>query len=276
MLHSFVAHYEEEYLASFHQQPLVWKSYIDDILVIWPYSKENFLNFFHGLKLVHSNLRFTMEIFYISIQFLDLTISKGVNYLRTGLLTTSIFFKHTNTFSYLHGYSYLSRHVLKGIAVHEIVQTLRSTSCPGYFRVIKRILTKNSYRRGFLKTAIKAAERIRFGMRECCLAPSDCKSLLHPIPIRTKYCNYVPTVGNLFQVAWERVFDDPVLSHYFHTARSQFGLTIVPSRIFCRIKTKLFNKNYQIGSIGIILFRNLINLSLLNARKHCESPLSQV
>ena len=159
-----------------------------------------------------------MEIFYISIQFLDLTISKGFNYLRMVLLTTSIFFKHTDTFSYLHGYSYISNHVLKDIAVGEIVRTLHNTSCPGYFRVIKRILIKNFYRRRFPKTAIKAAKRIMFGMSERYFAPSDHKSLLYPIPIRTKYCNYVPTVGNIFRVAWERVFDDPVLSHYFPTA----------------------------------------------------------
>ena len=34
------------------------------------------------------------------------------------------------------------RHVLKGIVVGELVQTLRNTSCPGYFRLIKRILMK--------------------------------------------------------------------------------------------------------------------------------------
>ena len=83
-----IAHYEEEYLAKLHQQPLVWKRYIDDVLTIWPHSKEDLMEFFHSLNLVHSNLRFTMEIPYISIQFLDLTISKGVSFLRTGLLST--------------------------------------------------------------------------------------------------------------------------------------------------------------------------------------------
>ena len=213
-----VAYYEEEYLAKLHQQPLVWIRYIDDVLMIWPHPKEDLVEFLHGLNLVHSNLRFTMEISYIFIQFLDLTISKGVSFLRTGLLSTSIFFKHTNTFSYLHGHSYISRHVLKGIAVGEMIRTLRNTSCPGYFRMIKRILIKKCYRRGFPKTAIQAAKRIRFGMRERYLAPSDRKSILRPIPIRTKYCNYVPSVGNIFRTAWLRVFDDPVLSHYFPTA----------------------------------------------------------
>ena len=157
-----VAHYEEKYLESLHQRPLMWKRYIDDILVVWPYSKRDFITFFNGLNCMHPKLKFTMEISYISIQFLDLTISKGFKFLRTGLLSTSIFFKHTNTFSYLHGSSFVAKHVLKGIAVGEIVRTLRNTSCPGYFRMIKRILIKNFYSRGFPKKAIQAAKKIGF------------------------------------------------------------------------------------------------------------------
>ena len=38
---------------------------------------------------------------YISIQFLDLTICKGFSFLRTGLLSISIYFKLTSTFSYM-------------------------------------------------------------------------------------------------------------------------------------------------------------------------------
>ena len=71
-----VAHNEEKYLNHFYHKPLVWKWYIDDVLTIWPYSKQDFLKFFDGLNLVHPNLRFTMEISYTSIQFVDLTISK--------------------------------------------------------------------------------------------------------------------------------------------------------------------------------------------------------
>ena len=145
-----VAHYEGKYLNQLHQKPLMWKRYIDDVLTTWPYSKLDFQNFYNCLNLIHPNLKFTMEISYISIQFLDLTISKGLSFLRTGLLTTSIYFKHTNTFSYLHGGSYIASHILKGIAVGEIIRTLRNTSNPGYFRLIKRILIKSSTNENFL------------------------------------------------------------------------------------------------------------------------------
>ena len=213
-----VAHYEEKYLNNLHQQPLAWKRYIDDVLVVWPYSKADFENFFDGLNKIHPNLKFTMEISYISIQFLDLTISKSFSSLRTGLLSTSIYFKHTNTFSYLHGDSFIANHVLKGIAIGEIVRTLRNTSNLGFFRFIKRILIRNFYRRGFPKKAIQAAKRVGFGMRNSYLEPSHRKTLVRPIPVHTKYFNYYPPTGFIFRAVWSRILDDPVLSYYFPTA----------------------------------------------------------
>ena len=133
-------------------------------------------------------------------------------------MATSIYFKRTNTFSYLHGDSFIAKHVLKGIAIGEIVRTLRNTSCPKYFRMIKRILIKKFYRRGFPSMAIQAAKKIVFGMRNEYLESSKKRFLLRPIPIRTRFYNYHPSVGIIFRQAWSRVLDDPVLSHYFPTA----------------------------------------------------------
>ena len=150
--------------------------------------------------------------------FLDITIYEGPKFYRTGQLSTSIFFKQTNTFSYLHGSSYISNHVLKGIAVGEIVRTLRNTSSAGYFKVVKRALIKKFYQRGFPQAAIKAAKNIQFGMRESYLQDSEKRQILGPIPIRTKFHNYIPSVVLIFRSAWARILDDPVLSQYFPTA----------------------------------------------------------
>ena len=75
-----VAYYEENYLESLQQRPLLWRRYIDDVLAIWPYTKMDFQNFFHNLNLIHPDLRFTLEISYTSVNFLDLTIYKGLTF----------------------------------------------------------------------------------------------------------------------------------------------------------------------------------------------------
>ena len=84
--------------------------------------------------------------------------------------------------------------------------------------MIKRVLIKNFYQSGFPKTTVQAAKRIGFGMREHYLVPSDCKFVFRPILVRTKYCNYVPSVGVIFCAAWWTVLDDSVLSYCFPSA----------------------------------------------------------
>ena len=93
--------------------------------------------------------------------------------------------------------------------------------------------------------AIQAAKRIRFGMRERYLAPSDRKSILRPIPIRTKYCNYVhlPSVGIISRAAWLRVLDDPVLSHYFPTAPFPVWSNHRNLKNFLSYKNKIFEQD---------------------------------
>ena len=100
----------------------------------------------------------------------------------------------------------------------EIVRALRNTSCPEYFKMIKRILIKHFYRRRFPKKAIQAAKDIQFGMRNDYLEAPKRRSLVSPIPIRTKFYNYLPSVGIIFRMAWLRVRDDAVLSQLFPTA----------------------------------------------------------
>ena len=55
-------------------------------------------------------------------------------------------------------------------------------------------------------------------MRDRYLEPSNHRTILRPIIIRTKFFNYSPSVGIIFCLAWLGVEDDPVLSHYSPTA----------------------------------------------------------
>ena len=82
-------------------------------------------------------------------------------------------------------------------------------------------------------------------MREHYFAPSDRKSLLRPIPIRTKYCTYVhvPFVGNIFCVVWLRVFDDPVVLHYFPTASFPVWFNHRNIKIILSYKNKIFKQD---------------------------------
>ena len=250
-----VAYYEEEYLDTVPYLPLVWKRYIDDILVIWPYSREEFDRFFIGLNCIHQKLKFTMEISYIAIQFLDLTIYKGPKFLRTGILSTSIFFKQTNTFSYLYGNSYIADYIFKGIAIGEVIRTLRNTSNCVYFKTVKRILIKKFYKRRFPLNAIKAAKRIMFWMRDDFLRLKNKRRILYPIPIRSKFHHFRPSVGAICRSSWARILDDPVLSHYFPTAPFPVWINHRNLKKILSYKQKTFINDQQTGELKKFLFQ---------------------
>lgn len=213
-----VAMYEDEFLKNYNQGPLVWKRYIDDVLVIWPHSRLALQDFIEDCNRIHPNLKFTATVSSQSVSFLDVNLYKGIGFTKSQTLSTSIFFKETNTFSYLHGSSHISSHVLKGIAKGEIIRALRNTSNPIHFKRIKRALIKKFYQRKFPKSAIRAVKNVHFEMRELYMETTEKSTVPKPIPIRTKYYQFSPTIGKQVKESWERIHDDPVLSQTFPSA----------------------------------------------------------
>ena len=63
----FMASLEEEFLNSITEKdapkPCLWMRFIDDIFLIWPSSKESFLEFFNQLNSHHLNIKYTFKAF---------------------------------------------------------------------------------------------------------------------------------------------------------------------------------------------------------------------
>ena len=87
----YLGQLEEKFLNQQTLKPLLWKRYIDDILMLWPYSREELQTFLTKLNRVHKNIKFSAEIFSQSCNFLDITIYKSPTFLRTGILSTKIY-----------------------------------------------------------------------------------------------------------------------------------------------------------------------------------------
>ena len=73
----FMDRFERSFLAQEPILPLVWKSYIDDILCIWTGSRSELDSFLDRLNKAHRTLKFTWSISDKHIEFLDLNIFKG-------------------------------------------------------------------------------------------------------------------------------------------------------------------------------------------------------
>jgi len=119
----FMAYFEDKFIFNYPSQPVYYRRYIDDILIIWTSSVDELTNFQTHVNNVHSTIKFTFETSTNAIQYLDLLIT-----LEGDKCYVKPFFKKTNTFSYVMGNSHHPRSTFKGIVTGENTRILRNCS----------------------------------------------------------------------------------------------------------------------------------------------------
>ena len=150
----FMQDLEESFLRPRPDQPALWKRYIDDILILWPHSKETLYTLLQDLNQFHPTIKFTHELSDQSINFLDLTIYKGPRFQEKGLFDIKTYFKPTNSFQYLHYSTCHPKSTLKGIIKGETVRFLRSTSDQTTYQKTLTDLKHHLLLRGYPKQTI--------------------------------------------------------------------------------------------------------------------------
>ena len=93
----FMDRFETKALAGYPIKPLTWKRFIDDIFLVWTHGEESLKRFIDYLNSLHDTIKFTHEMSYSQIDFLDTTVKFGQD---RGLITT-LFNKPTDTHLYL-------------------------------------------------------------------------------------------------------------------------------------------------------------------------------
>ena len=93
----FMDRFETKALAGYPLKPLTWKRFIDDIFLVWTHGEESLKKFIDYLNSLPDTIKFTHEMSYTQIDFLDTTIKFGQD---RGLITT-LFNKPTDTHLYL-------------------------------------------------------------------------------------------------------------------------------------------------------------------------------
>jgi hypothetical protein len=84
------------------------------------------MTFLSRAKQIRMILEFTIEISNQELNFLDLTIYKGKNFRRNGVLDTKTYLKHTETFQYILASSAHPSFCLKGFVMGEILRHKRN------------------------------------------------------------------------------------------------------------------------------------------------------
>ena len=102
----FMDKLERDFLSTRNLIPRVWWRYIDDIFMIWHYSREELCSFLDALNSFHETIKFTADISKTTVNFLDVKVSKDEN----GYIRTDLYMKPTDSHLYLQYSSFHPRH----------------------------------------------------------------------------------------------------------------------------------------------------------------------
>ena len=116
----YIADLVESFIRESNKKTDLWLHYIDDIFMICSYTPEDLDLFLQELNIRQEKIKNTAEISTQHCNFLDLTIYKSPTFLNTGLLSTKICYKPSNTFSFPLGSSHILKSILRGIAIGEM------------------------------------------------------------------------------------------------------------------------------------------------------------
>ena len=132
------------------------------MLTFWPHTRTRFQHFVDGLNKLAPRLHFTHNVSVFSTIFLELCIYKPADVSTKGKLSTTIYYKPTNTFSYALGTSYIHPNTQRGIAIGETIRMLRNTDRFSKFIYFKDKIIARFQARQFPLRDIQAIKNIRF------------------------------------------------------------------------------------------------------------------
>ena len=145
---------EEDYIQTRKQKPLLWVRYIDDV-----YDLDSLIckisTILEGLNQIHRKIQFRAKISLQARNFLDLTIYISPDFINTGILSTKIYFKLTNTLPFPLGSSYMPSHIRKGTDIGEFTRLICNTTSPVLFKYYQRKLINHFILTKYAKSIIR-------------------------------------------------------------------------------------------------------------------------
>ena len=201
----FMAAVETEILSHSTKKPLVWKRYIDDVFSLWNIGIEEIKGFIDQANRCHPTIRFTAEISYKEIIFLDTCVYKGDRFNDTSILDVRTHYKPTETFQYTHFSSCHPPGVSKGFIKGEALRLLRTNSSETTFDVNIRQFKSRLHERGYPDTLVyKVLSEVKFEDRKSAIQQRE-KTNKKILPFVTQYHPAVPNLKNILMSKWHLI-----------------------------------------------------------------------
>jgi hypothetical protein len=129
----------------------MYRRYRDGIFILSEAEEKDLISFLEKINKMHEYLKFTIEISNQQLNFLDLTIYKGENFRKSGMLDTKTYFKPTETFQYIQASSAHPSFCLRGFLMGEILRHKRNCNNVPDFMKTTLIFYKYLRLRGYSK-----------------------------------------------------------------------------------------------------------------------------
>ncbi len=142
---TFMAWFEEQHLAAYPLKPLLWKRYVDDVIMVWQHGEEELHKFCDFLNSRHDRIKFTMNFSRDSINFLDTTLRQDPD----GRLNTTLYCKPNDSHNYLQYDSAHKESVKTGLPYSEFLRVRRICTFDADFEQNCALLAAHFIRRGY-------------------------------------------------------------------------------------------------------------------------------
>lgn len=211
----FMGHWEEKYIYNpsnpFLSKIILWRRYIDDILLIWNGTAEELERFVIYANSVDSHLSFTEEHSVVSVNFLDLTIYKDAG----NTLQSTIFRKPLSRNTLLKADSNHPSVLKRNIPVGQFLRLKRNCSTDVEF-VNKSLEMKERFlQRGYNVADITSAiERARLTDRKSLLLKRRKRANSSRICFSTEFNPVAGQIKNIVLKHWPILQSDPLLKDF--------------------------------------------------------------
>lgn len=178
---------------NFRIKPLAFFRYLDDIFFLWPGDVNSLREYELFLNAIIPDIKVTLEHNNEAINFLDVTIYKHNNDLRT-----RIYFKPTDTHQLLHKSSFHPRHTFKGLLKSQFIRFKRLSSTKTDYDNTSKILCAFLKNRGYNHREMRDIKNdVWYNYREKSVVEMDDKTSL--LPIITDYCSIGEQLGRNYR-----------------------------------------------------------------------------
>ncbi|CAJ0956764.1 unnamed protein product [Ranitomeya imitator] len=183
-----------------------WLRFIDDVIMFWTGTEEDYHLFLADLNNNLLNIRLTSHLSRTSVEFLDLKIILDGSY-----IATTLFRKPTATNSLLHYSSFHPRHLKNGIPTGQFLRLRRNCSATADFNMEARKLTDRFKHRGYPKAIISSAyQRAKTSARSD-LFHRQTRESSRPLGIVTTFNNQWGDVYKILDRSWGILLSEPKL-----------------------------------------------------------------